>query len=125
MPFKGSQFFLLGLLSLIWVGCGENTKEVEAKLPPLLQDDLQFMVAEVLRSGDSSMVRKTPIYRILDLKHYPKDSSYTLSGYAEVEFIYLAGNSICQTRKYRYLREGGYWDRYEKRLKYCDTTGLK
>lgn len=105
-------------LLLFLVACSESPDRLESKLTPYLQEDLKFMVAEILKDGNPEAVADSPFYVIRDLRFFDGVTAEGFSGYAEVDFYVYKKVKMHQKRKYRYDAHYMQWDRYLKKLEY-------
>ena len=114
--------WLAGLL-LFFVGCSESPERVSQKLDALCQDELRYMVAEVMRNGSDSTLLEEPYYRIDSLIYFRGDTAAVFSAYAQVSYHYFKEIKLYRERKYRYWTNYLYWDRFSKRfLHYPDAV---
>lgn len=105
------------LLSIFLFGCSEPTQRIESKLHPFLQEDLKFMVAEILNAnGSKEDVLDSPYYEIKDFRLFDGASAEIYGAYAEVDFYVYKKIKLYQKRKYRYDSHYRKWDRYYKKL---------
>ncbi|GEM_PF-463732 len=105
-------------LLLLLAACSESPDRLESKLTPYLQEDLKFMVAEVIKAGHPEMVADSPYYVIRDLRFFDGVTAEGYSGYSEVDFYVYKTVKMHQKRKYRYDAHYMQWDRYFKKLEY-------
>lgn len=110
-------FFAATMLALL-AACSEAPDRLEAKLTPYLQQDLKFMVAEVMKAGHPEAVADSPYYVIRDLRFFDGVTAEGYSGYSEVDFFYYKDLKVYQKRKYRYNAHYMNWDRYLKVWKF-------
>lgn len=109
------HLFVTALFLLI-LGCAEPPYLVHKKLENTLQEDLKFMVAEIITGSSDTNVMAQPYYIITDLRFFKGDTARMYSGYADVDFFYFNDIPIKQKRKYRYDTRYRGWDRYYKEL---------
>jgi hypothetical protein len=107
-------FFVVAFLS----ACSENTGTLARKLHIQCQDDLKFIVAEMMEKSGRTHLLDTPYYEILDLRFYQGDSARKYSGYAKVGFYYFSEIKMYRERKFRYDTHKRFWDRYSKEFKH-------
>ncbi len=110
--------FIIVAMFLFLMACSESSERVESKLYPYLQEDLKFMVAEVLKSGKPETLKKEPFFVIRDLRFFEKVTEENYGAYAEVDFFIYKDIPMYQKRKYRYNAHYRQWDRYLKVLKF-------
>lgn len=103
---------------VLFLGCAERPERLEAKLTDFLQEDLKFMVAEVMAGGKPETLLDSPYYVIRDLRFFEGASAEIYSGYAEVDFFIYDKIPMFQKRKYRYDVHYRQWDRYLKQWGY-------
>jgi hypothetical protein len=113
----GSVWSLFCLVFMI--GCSEPGPRIEKKLENILQEDLEYMVAELKADGRDSSILEKPYYKVRDIRLYKGDSSRIFRSFAEVGFYYLKGVEVCQVRKYRYWTTRRTWDRFYKAMVHC------
>ena len=109
---------------LFLVSCSEKQGSINSKLDVILQDDLKYMVAEVMKNSSAENVIEKPYYVIDDYTKFPADSGRVYSEMAVVSFYYFKDVDIKQVRKYRYkvspflsnAISKSYWDRFDKKL---------
>lgn len=116
------SMWLFFILIILLSGCSESQSRLEGKLSSYLQEDLKFMMAEVLKAGHPEALLDTPYYIIRDLRFFEGASAEIYSGYAEVDFFYYKNISMIQKRKYRYDVHYRQWDRYLKVWKFGDGS---
>lgn len=109
---------LLCFSFLMLCACAERQDRLEAKLSDFLQEDLKFMVAEVMVGGQPSALVDSPFYVIRDLRFFEGASAEIYSAYAEVDFFIYDKVPMFQKRKYRYDVHYRQWDRYLKEWGY-------
>lgn len=109
---------LLLLSFFLFVACAERPEQLELKLSDYLQEDLKFMVAEVMAGGQPSALLDSPYYVIRDLRFFEGASAEIYSAYAEVDFFVYDKIPMFQKRKYRYDVHYRQWDRYLKKWNY-------
>lgn len=109
---------LLCFSFLMLCACAERQDRLEAKLSDFLQEDLKFMVAEVMVGGQPSALVDSPFYVIRDLRFFEGASAEIYSAYAEVDFFIYDKIPMFQKRKYRYDVHYRQWDRYLKEWGY-------
>ena len=108
------QFFFV--LCLLLMACSEKQVVIEKKLEHTLQDDLKWIVAEVVRGSGKSGLLDEPYYVIEDLKYFQGDTARVFAAYAYAKFYYYKDLMLIQERKYRYNTQRKFWDRYHKKL---------
>ncbi len=111
-------FFVLFLFcSLLFLSaCSESQVELEEKLDFTLQDDLKWIVGEVMRGTGKKHLLEKPYYVLEDLRYFEGDTARVFSAYAKVKYYYFKDIAIVQERKYRYQAQNNFWDRYYKKL---------
>lgn len=102
-----------GVFLLLIAGCSPDYSEAKEKLHPLLSSDLKFVVEEVKNKSQDSLLLKRPFYFIEDYREFHGDSSGKYLAYVEAHFYYLERPKLHQVRKYRFAKNGRFWDRYE------------
>lgn len=112
-PLRG---LLLAFLLLLAAGCSESPERISQKLDAACQADLKYMVGEIVRAGNDSLLLEKPYYRIDSLIHFHGDTAGIFAAYAQVSFHYFKGIPMHRERKYRYWKNYMYWDRFSKRL---------
>lgn len=111
------------LLSSLLISCqGDEAKQ---SLDLLMQEELQFMVAELQSGAGKAAVRPEPFYVVQEFKTLPSDSAFETDHIARVRFYYLKGSTLCQERAYRHPRMGQGWDRMSKVMIQCDTSAFR
>ena len=109
------------ILIVILVACGEKQEVIEKKLDYVLQDDLKWIVAEVVKGSGKKHLLEEPYYVLDDLRYFEGDTARVFSAYAKVRFYYFKDIGIIQERKYRYNTQKQFWDRYYKKLLHTKT----
>ena len=110
------QKIIFIILSVFFFGCSEAPERIESKLHPYLQEDLKFMVAELLKAnGTKEDLLDTPYYVVKDFRQFEGASAEIYSAYAEVDFFVYKKIKLYQKRKYRYDTHYRKWDRYYKK----------
>jgi len=104
--------------ALILTSCADPAFRVHERLETTLQQDLQSMVAQIIKGSSKQNVLDTPYFVIKDLREFHGDTAKIYSAYAEVDFYYLKDIKIAEKRKFRYDANRHYWDRYFKELFY-------
>lgn len=104
------------LLTALLAGCGGGNRDrMNDRLVRVLDSDLAAMVSETTK-GDTSAALAKPYYRVDEYKL--TEDNYRFGCRAEVTFFYFKKIRMKQTRKYRYSRIRGEWERYAKDLTY-------
>ncbi|NLB62976.1 MAG: hypothetical protein GX801_02570 [Fibrobacter sp.] len=106
------------LLPLLVFSCSEPKFLIHEKLEDMLQNDLKFMVSEIIAGSSDTNVLEEPYYIVENLLFFYGDTAWIYSSYAEVDFYYFRDIPIKQKRKYRYDVRFKSWDRYHKELYY-------
>jgi len=97
------------LLFLLFCFCLDEKEEViRQKLDIILKDDLEAIIEDV----DSSALLDEPYFELLDYKVY--DDGY-YSRMAIADFYFMKSVAVKISRKYRYVRKMGVWDRYHNK----------
>ena len=115
------KLLTLILLSLL-VSCADPAFRVHERLEKTLQQDLESMVAQIIKGSGKQNVLDTPYFVIKDLREFHGDTAKVYSAYAEVDFYYLKDINVAEKRKFRYDANRHYWDRYFKELFYYSTA---
>ncbi|NLO23603.1 MAG: hypothetical protein GX116_04640 [Fibrobacter sp.] len=114
MKFRTSVIFLF--IVFFFLSCSEPTERIQSKLHPFLQEDLKFMVAEVLSAkGTKEDLLDTPYYSIQEFRQFEGAKAEIYAAYAEVDFYIYKKINLHQKRKYRYDTHYRRWDRYYKK----------
>lgn len=89
---------------------------IEKKLRVIADDDLMHVVGEL---PDTSLA-DTTYYSVVSLK---TGIEGRYSAKAEIDYFFLKGVDVKMTRKYRYHRRLGMWDRYSNEWRFVhDST---
>lgn len=83
----------------------EKDSVIRQKLDVILKDDLEAVIEDV----EKESLLETPYFEMLDYREY-KEGVY--SRMAIVDFYFLNSLNMKITRKYRYYKKLGLWDRY-------------
>jgi hypothetical protein len=83
----------------------EKESVIRQKLDVILKDDIEAIIEDV----DRESLLETPYYDVLDYREY-KEGKY--SRMAVVDFYFFNSLNMKITRKYRYYKKLGLWDRY-------------
>lgn len=110
------RFFFVLFTTILLIACSEKQIVIEKKLEHTLQDDLRWIVAEVVRGSGKEGVLEEPYYVLEDLKYFEGDTARVFAAYARVKFHYFKDLNMVQERKYRYNTQRKFWDRYYKKL---------
>ena len=100
-PFK----LLLPFLLLFCMCLDEKESVIKQKLDAILKDDLEAIIEDV----EKESLLETPYFELLDYRDY-KEGVY--SRMAVVDFCFFNSLNKKITRKYRYYKRMGLWDRY-------------
>ena len=99
------------IISLLFCMCiGESEDIVRQKLDVVLKDDLEAIIEGISPDG----LLEKPYYEIVLYNSY-KEGSY--SRLVVVDFFLFKALNMKITRKYRYYRTLGMWDRYYNKYK--------
>lgn len=112
----------IALLLILFSGCSESPERISQKLDALCQDELRYIVAEVVRNGADSTLLDRPYYKIDSLIYFQGDTSAIFSAYAQVSYHYFKEIRLYRERKYRYWTDYLYWDRFSKKLLHYPDT---
>jgi len=99
---------------LLFASCADPAFRVHERLEETLQQDLESMVAQIVKGSSKENVLDTPYFVIRDLREFRGDTARIYSAYAEVDFYYFKKIKIAEKRKFRYDANRHYWDRYFK-----------
>ena len=102
----GRYALLLSLLLLCF--CAESEEVIRGKLDVILADDMKA----ILDGVDSEGLLDEPYFVLLDYRKYDEGAYSRL---AIVDFFFLRTVNVKITRKYRYHKRLGMWDRYYNR----------
>ena len=106
MLFKKRIFSLLPPFMLIFCMClDEKESVIRQKLDVILNDDIEAIIEDV----DKESLLETPYFDLIDYREY-KEGVY--SRMAVVDFYFFNSLNMKITRKYRYYKKLGLWDRY-------------
>jgi hypothetical protein len=83
----------------------EKDEVIRRKLDIVLADDLEAIIEDVAKEA----LLDKPYFKIVEYKEYDEA---VYSRRAIVEFFFFKSISVKITRKYRYIRKTGIWDRY-------------
>jgi hypothetical protein len=112
-------FRRIALISaMLLASCADPAFVVHERLEKTLQQDLEVIVAQVIKGSSKANVLDTPYFVIKDLREFHGDTAKVYSAYAEVDFFYFKDIKIAEKRKFRYDSNWHYWDRYFKELFY-------
>ena len=103
------------IFAFLLTSCADPPFKLHERLEKTLQDDLENMVAQAIKSSGRKNVLDTPYFVIKDLREFRGDTARVYSAYAEVDFYYF-NVKIAEKRKFRYDAQRHYWDRYFKKL---------
>jgi hypothetical protein len=120
MASSNQRLFLTIILALLLASCADPPFIVHQRLEEILQQDLQSMVAQIIKGSSRENVLDSPYFVIKDLKEFRGDTAQIYSAYAEVDFYYFKDIKIAEKRKFRYDARRHYWDRYFKEWFYYD-----
>ena len=107
--------------------CAERQDRLEAKLSDFLQEDLKFMVAEVMVGGKPSALVDSPFYVIRDLRFFEGASAEIYSAYAEGrelrDLVAVVGEEALTERDQKFLEFAqAFEDRFITQSKDEDRT---
>jgi len=106
---KSFRLYIWPLLFFLFCSCMDEKEEViRQKLDVILKDDLEAIIEDV----DKDALLDEPYFELLDYKTY--DDGY-YSRMAVADFYFLKSVSVKISRKYRYVRRMGVWDRYHNK----------
>jgi len=106
MPVKKTSLRLLLPFLLLFCMCfDEKDSVVRQKLDVILKDDLEAIIEDVAKEA----LLETPYFVLLDYKKY-NEGLY--SRMAIVDFYFFNSLNMKITRKFRYYKRLGLWDRY-------------
>ena len=83
--------------------CAERQDRLEAKLSDFLQEDLKFMVAEVMVGGQPSARVDSPFYVIRDLRFFEGKTQMEVAeeiGISQAQVSRLEKSAIDHMKKY-------------------------
>jgi len=83
----------------------EKDSVIRQKLNVILKDDLEAILEDVAKEA----LLETPYFELLEYREY-KEGAY--SRLAVVDFYFLNSINMKITRKFRYHKKLGLWDRY-------------
>ena len=104
------------LFLIIFLSCADPPFRVHERLEDILQQDLESMVAQIIKGSGKENILDTPYFVIKDLKEFRGDTAEIYSAYAEVDFYYFKDIKLAEKRKFRYDARRHYWDRYFKEM---------
>lgn len=104
------------LFLIIFLSCADPPFRVHERLEDILQQDLESMVAQIIKGSGKENILDTPYFVIKDLKEFRGDTAEIYSAYAEVNFYYFKDIRLAERRKFRYDARRHYWDRYFKEM---------
>jgi len=110
------------IFAIVLTSCADPAFRVHERLEKTLQQDLESMVAQIIKGSSKENVLDTPYFVIKDLREFHGDTAKIYSAYAEVDFYYFKDIKIAEKRKFRYDANRHYWDRYFKELFYYSTA---
>jgi hypothetical protein len=113
-----SKVLGIGAAMLLLISCADPSFRIHERLEVALQQDLENMVAQVIKGSSKANVLDTPYFVIKDIKEFSGSKAEIYSAYAEVDFFYFKDIKIAEKRKFRYDARRHYWDRYFKELFY-------
>jgi len=93
------------VLSIVLLGCGDNDAVARRKLDVILKSDLTAIISDMPKTG----LADSMYYSLVSYQTY-KTGDYTKK--AVVDFYFLRGLKVKITRKYRFVKEAGMWERY-------------
>jgi hypothetical protein len=93
------------VLSIVLFGCGDNDAVARRKLDVILKSDLAAIVSDIPKTGLADSI----YYSVVSYQTY-KTGDYTKK--AVVDFYFMRGLKVKITRKYRFVKEAGMWERY-------------
>lgn len=108
-------------LAFLLTSCADPVFKIHERLESTLQQDLQSMVAQIIKGSGKENILDTPYFVIKDLREFHGDTAKVYSAYAEVDFFYFKDIKIAEKRKFRYDANRHYWDRYFKELFYVNA----
>jgi hypothetical protein len=119
--FKSKLWISLILL----IGCSEPSFKRDQKLHQIVQEDLKFIVAEILSATGDTYLLEKPYYQVSDYRIYQGDTARTIEALAIVHFHYISEDRVFEERRYRYQSKGKYWDRYYKKMRFNSDLSFK
>jgi hypothetical protein len=97
------------LLLLLFCVCLDEKEEViRQKLDVILKDDMEAIIEDV----DKDALLDEPYFELIDYRVY--DEGY-YSRMAVADFYFMKSVAFKISRKYRYVRKIGVWDRYHNK----------
>jgi len=97
------------ILLLLFCSCLDEKEEViRQKLDIVLKDDLEAILEDV----ELDALLDKPYFELLEYRVYD-DGYYSRMAFAD--FYFLKADAFKITRKYRYVRKMGVWDRYHNK----------
>lgn len=93
------------LLLLAYCSCAESDAVIRQKLGIILEDDLRA----ILEGVESEGLIDTPYFDLLEYRKYDEGVFIRM---AVADFYFLSTINMKITRKYRYHKRMGMWDRY-------------
>jgi len=103
---------------VVLVGCRENDAAARQKLHAILKSDLVAIISDVPKSSLADS-----LYYSLVFYQTFKKGDYTKKAVAD--FYFLRGIKVKITRKYRYVKEAGMWERYYNVYTFVEDAGQK
>jgi len=97
--------WLLPFCFLFCACLDEKEEVIRQKLDIILKDDLQAIIEDVAVEA----LLETPYFELVDYREF-KEGMY--SRMAVVDFYFFNSINMKITRKYRYIKRHGLWDRY-------------
>ncbi|MDR3013453.1 MAG: hypothetical protein LBU70_09655 [Chitinispirillales bacterium] len=100
------------IFALFFIVCAESDEVIRLKLDIILKDDMEAILDGVAAEA----LLETPYFDILEYKKFD-DGPFSRLVVADFYFLrpMACGSIVKITRKYRYLRNAGLWDRYYNR----------
>jgi len=110
MAAKKNIFAMWALLPLLLlcVCLDEKEEVIRQKLDVILKDDLEAIIEDV----DADALLDEPYFELLEYRVY--DDGY-YSRMAVADFYFMKSVAFKISRKYRYVRKMGVWDRYHNK----------
>ncbi|MCL2690214.1 MAG: hypothetical protein FWE57_10275 [Chitinispirillia bacterium] len=102
---KKTTKLLLPVVLLFCMCLQEKDSVIRQKLNVILKDDLEAILEDVAKEA----LLETPYFELLEYREY-KEGAY--SRLAVVDFYFLNSINMKITRKFRYHKKLGLWDRY-------------
>lgn len=106
------------VLSIALLGCGDNDAVARRKLDAILTSDLAVIVSDIPKAGLADSI----YYSLVSYQTY-KTGDYTKK--AVVDFYFMRGIKVKITRKYRFVKEAGMWERYYNVYNFIEDSAQK